>query len=122
SGAQTPGQYAVVVASARAALTGDPAAVISPLEARMQELARAERFEDAACLRDRLTTLLRGLTRSQRIAPLAGAPEIIAARRSRLAGGSWSACATAVSPAAAAARAAPIPCRMSRPCKPAPRS
>ncbi len=86
SGAQTPGQYAVVVASARAALTGDPAAVISPLEARMQELARAERFEDAACLRDRLTTLLRGLTRSQRIAPLAGAPEIIAARRSPLGG------------------------------------
>lgn len=52
----------------------------------MRQLAVDERYEDAASLRDRLTVLLRGLHRSQRTAPLAASPEIVAARRSPLGG------------------------------------
>ncbi|GAB4076577.1 DEDD exonuclease domain-containing protein [Nostocoides australiense] len=86
TGAQSPQEYAALVARARDALLGDPGTVLSPLEQRMQSLAQDERYEDAASLRDRLLTLLRGMTRSQRLAPLAAAPEIVAARRSPLGG------------------------------------
>ena len=86
TGAQSVQEYDEVVARARGALTGDPAAVISPLEARLRDLAHEERYEDAASLRDQLLILLRGLTKSQRIAPLAATPEILAARRSPLGG------------------------------------
>lgn len=40
-----------------------------------------ERFEEAAALRDRLTALVRGASRAQRLAPLASSPELVAARR-----------------------------------------
>ncbi len=86
SGAQSRADYAVLVDRAKMALLGDPEQVVSPLEARMRQLAVDERYEDAASLRDRLTVLLRGLHRSQRTAPLAASPEIVAARRSPLGG------------------------------------
>ncbi|GAA1790853.1 MAG: DEDD exonuclease domain-containing protein [Actinobacteria bacterium] len=86
TGAQSLQEYAEVVARARAALLGDPLHLLSPLEERMQSLAHDERYEDAASLRDRLLTLLRGMTRTQRLAPLASSPEIVAARRSPLGG------------------------------------
>jgi len=47
----------------------------------MRELALDERFEEAGEVRDRLTALLKGAARSQRIAPLAASPQVIAARR-----------------------------------------
>lgn len=52
----------------------------------MATLARQERYEEAAEVRDRMLALLRGAARSQRVTPLAVAPEIVAARRSPLGG------------------------------------
>ncbi|GAA1746812.1 DEDD exonuclease domain-containing protein [Nostocoides vanveenii] len=86
TGAQTVDDYGALVRSAQEALVGDPSFVLSPLERRMQQLAGDERYEDAATLRDRLAALVRGLTRSQRLAPLATTAEIVAARRSPLGG------------------------------------
>ncbi|MGL5928214.1 MAG: DEDD exonuclease domain-containing protein, partial [Dermatophilaceae bacterium] len=57
------------------------------LHHRMTTLARAERFEDAQVLRDRLGILVRGAARTQRLDPLARIPELVAARRG--AQGGW---------------------------------
>ena len=45
----------------------------------MLELAGSERFEDAALWRDRLTSLLRAVVRTQRLRELTGTAEIVAA-------------------------------------------
>lgn len=86
TGQQSKEQYAVVAAAARRALTEDPAAVVDHLRARMRDLARDERFEEAGETRDRLSALLTGLARLQRIAPLAASPQVVAARRHALGG------------------------------------
>ncbi len=86
TGAVTPEAYAAIVARAAAAIRADPSALVDPLELRMATLADQERFEEAATVRDRLGALVRGLTRTQRLAPLAATPELIAARRSPVGG------------------------------------
>jgi DNA polymerase-3 subunit epsilon len=45
----------------------------------MLDLARHERFEDAAIWRDRLTGLLRAVVRTQRLRELTATPELVAA-------------------------------------------
>ena len=80
TGAQSVESYARVTDTAREALTGDPDVVVEHVHARLRELARGERFEEAAHARDRLVTLLRGLVRGQRVAALAAVPELCAAR------------------------------------------
>jgi DNA polymerase-3 subunit epsilon len=80
SGAQSPQDYARVVAEADAALAGDSRPVVAALRARMRSLAAQERFEDAGSVRDRMRHLVRGVARTQRIAPLAASSEIVAAR------------------------------------------
>ncbi|MFN8096728.1 MAG: DEDD exonuclease domain-containing protein [Dermatophilaceae bacterium] len=86
TGAVTREAYADVVARAAAALRADPSDLVDGLEVRMAALARQERFEEAATVRDRLGALIRGLIRSQRLTPLAATPELIAARRSPVGG------------------------------------
>ena len=61
--------------------------MVDALCERMTVLAKAERFEDAGALRDRLRHLVRGLARAQRLAPLAASPELVAARRTDA--GAW---------------------------------
>jgi DNA polymerase-3 subunit epsilon len=56
------------------------------LQHRLSGLAGAERFEEAQTLRDRMLALVRASARAQRIAPLALAPEIVAARRQEAGG------------------------------------
>ena len=73
-----------VVAAARRALTEDPSAIVERLSARMHALAESERFEEAAETRNRLSSLLRGLDRLQRLTPLARSPQVIAAARQAL--------------------------------------
>jgi DNA polymerase-3 subunit epsilon len=49
------------------ALVHDPAALLAPLAARMQALASAERFEDAAATRDRADALASAMARQRRV-------------------------------------------------------
>lgn len=87
TGAQSVEEYASVVEDALMALSGDSRRVVTALRTRMVTLADHHRFEDAGMLRDRLLALVRGMARTQRIAPLAASAELVAARPG--AGGGW---------------------------------
>ncbi len=78
---QSREEYAAVVAQASALMAGDSRSVVGTLRERLGALAALERYEEAAVARDRLLALLRGAARVQRVAPLARAPEVVAARR-----------------------------------------
>ncbi len=71
--------YAAEVAHVRHAMTGDPEELVTAIRARMLDLARTERFEDAAIWRDRLTGFLRAVARTQRLRELTGTDELVAA-------------------------------------------
>lgn len=81
TGRQSKSEYAEVVSRARAALAGDIRPSLGALHQRLSVLAAAERFEEAQTLRDRMLALVRAAARAQRLAPLARAGEIVAARR-----------------------------------------
>jgi DNA polymerase-3 subunit epsilon len=66
---------------------GDPEPVVTRLLARMEHLAAAQRYEDAARVRGRLTALLRAAVRTQRLTSLTRLSEVVAARREP--GGGW---------------------------------
>jgi DNA polymerase-3 subunit epsilon len=70
----------------RTALSGDCRQVSTALRSRIHELARTERFEQAAVVRDRMLTLVRTAARSQRIQAVARCAEIVAARRADVGG------------------------------------
>ena len=105
TGSQTRAAYEDVVAGVRAALTADAAGVVDAVLDRISALSSAQRFEDAASHRDRLVAFVRAAARTQRLAPLAAAPEVLAARRAEA--GGWEVvvvrhgrlAATAVTPA-----------------------
>lgn len=80
-GGISPEAYDEVTTALRRAMTADPTPVVDRLAARIRTLVAAERFEDAAAVRDRLAAFLRGATRTQRTAPLARIGELAAARR-----------------------------------------
>jgi DNA polymerase-3 subunit epsilon len=63
SGTADPAAYGAAVDAAASALLGDPRLVVDRLHDRMLELARAERFEEAAATRDRLSALLGAVRR-----------------------------------------------------------
>src|SRR6056297_3040037 len=63
SGTADPAGYAAAVDAAASALTGDPRVVVDRLRDRMLDLATAQRFEEAAATRDRLSTLLSAVRR-----------------------------------------------------------
>ncbi|HEY8473661.1 MAG TPA: DEDD exonuclease domain-containing protein [Natronosporangium sp.] len=70
----------------RAAFVGDPGPVVAALQTRIERLAAAARYEDAAQVRERLAMLLRASIRRQRLLGFAGIEEVCAARP---AGGGW---------------------------------
>ncbi|MBC7372931.1 MAG: DEDD exonuclease domain-containing protein [Frankiales bacterium] len=72
--------YAVHAGAYRTAVAGDPTAVVQVLTDRIAVLAAAERFEDAAAQRDRLTAFVRAAARLQRLSALTCVPELVAAR------------------------------------------
>lgn len=78
-GSVSPEVYAAEVERLRAAITGDPVEVVTHLERRMADLAAAQRYEDAAVLRDRAAGLVRSVRRTQRLDSLAAVPELVAA-------------------------------------------
>jgi DNA polymerase-3 subunit epsilon len=69
--------YGVLADTARRALQEEHALVCTPLETRMQRLAEAERFEEAAMTRDRLATLVRALQRRRAIDALRAAGRLV---------------------------------------------
>ncbi|HET7531224.1 MAG TPA: DEDD exonuclease domain-containing protein [Mycobacteriales bacterium] len=79
-GGVTPADYAPVVEAARAAMTGDPRALVDAARRRMATLSAQERFEEAAAHRDRAAAFVRTAARMQRLAALAACRELVAAR------------------------------------------
>jgi DNA polymerase III subunit epsilon len=63
-------EYARIAGIARHGMTDDPTVLLQPLEARMARLAAAERFEEAAATRDRLSALTRALYRQRAVQQL----------------------------------------------------
>jgi len=86
-GRQDVEAYGQVVEAARRAITGDPRAVLAALTERAAARAAQERFEEAAGVRDRLLAFVRAAGRTQRLTPLAGTRELVAAQRT--ARGGW---------------------------------
>jgi DNA polymerase III subunit epsilon len=70
--------YAEIVDRLVRGLTGDPSVLLDPLRARMADLAAAERYEEAADVRDRAAALARALGRQRQLEGLrrAGRMEI----------------------------------------------
>jgi DNA polymerase-3 subunit epsilon len=70
--------YAAIVDRLVRGLTGDPSILLEPLRARIASLAAAERYEEAADMRDRAAALSRALTRQRQFDALrrAGRVEI----------------------------------------------
>jgi len=67
AGTISQADYALLVERVVRGLTVDPGILFEPLEARMRDLASAERFEEAADVRDRASALARALTRHRRL-------------------------------------------------------
>ncbi len=80
TGAQTREDYAPLVQAAIRAMTTDPTDVVAALQRRMDALAEADRYEDAAVHRDRLAAFIRVTARLQRFAALSSIEELVAAR------------------------------------------
>jgi DNA polymerase-3 subunit epsilon len=73
--------YAEVVALVRDNLLHRADEVVDALAARMDRLARDERFEEAGVHRDRLSAFVRAASRTQRLGALSSCTELVAARR-----------------------------------------
>jgi DNA polymerase-3 subunit epsilon len=73
--------YARVADAARDAMAQDVRQVVTALLARAETLGKGGRYEEARVARDRLLAFLRAAGRAQRLAPLAGTAELVAARR-----------------------------------------
>ncbi len=73
--------YSAEVTRVRDVLVSRPDAVRARLTATMEALAATERYEEAGLQRDRLTALVRGTARSQRLRGVTGCAELVAARR-----------------------------------------
>jgi DNA polymerase III subunit epsilon len=90
AGTVSKAEYAAIVDRLVRGLTGDPAILLDPLRRRMIALADADRFEEAADMRDRAAALARALTRQRQLDALrrAGRMEIeVGGRRLVLTGG-----------------------------------
>jgi DNA polymerase-3 subunit epsilon len=73
AGGISPADYAALVARVVRGLTEDPDVLLDPLRARMSALAAADRFEEAADVRDRADALASALRRQRRFESLRGA-------------------------------------------------
>lgn len=67
AGAISTDDYAAIAADVRRALTDEPGLVVDPLVARMQSLAAAERYEEAADVRDRAAAFVDAHRRVRRL-------------------------------------------------------
>jgi DNA polymerase-3 subunit epsilon len=77
AGTITPERYRRVVDEAVVGLRREPRRLLEPLERRMRELAAAQRFEEAADVRERAAALARALRRQRQIDALLGSGRIV---------------------------------------------
>ncbi|MFT4108814.1 DEDD exonuclease domain-containing protein [Propionicimonas sp.] len=82
--AVTPDQYALLTERVRSCLTLDVGPVVRGVEPKLRRLVRAQRYEDAAVLTERLEGFTRAALRHHRLASLAGCPQIVAACRTEV--------------------------------------
>jgi DNA polymerase-3 subunit epsilon len=75
--AVTEDEYRAVVDAVVRGLTVDPTPLLAPLEARMAALARDERFEEAADVRDRASALSAAIRRQRRLDGIRRAGNVI---------------------------------------------
>ncbi len=69
--------YAALVDSVVRGLGPEPDLLLAPLEARMQRLADAQRYEEAAATRERLSSLARALRRNRLVEQMRGAERVV---------------------------------------------
>ena len=79
-GGTSPADYAALVDLVAAAWTGDVRPLIEPLQGKLDKLSAAQRFEQAAVVRDRIATVVRACARMQRVRSLSAIDELVAAR------------------------------------------
>lgn len=77
AGTVSPEAYAAVVRRAVAGITVDPELLLAPLRERMAALALAERYEEAADVRDRAAALTHALRRQRRLDALRQAGRLV---------------------------------------------
>ncbi len=73
--------YEPLVAAARDVLDGHVDPVVAAIHRSIGALSASQRYEEAAAHRDRLSAFLRAAARTERLGPIAGSPQIVAARR-----------------------------------------
>ncbi|HEY7008505.1 MAG TPA: DEDD exonuclease domain-containing protein, partial [Jatrophihabitantaceae bacterium] len=79
-GGTSPAAYAQLVDLVAAAWTGDVRPLVDPLTAKLAALSDAQRFEQAAVVRDRIATVVRACARMQRVRSVSTIEELVAAR------------------------------------------
>jgi len=77
AGEVAPAAYAAVVAAARRGMSSHPAVLLDPLAERMQALAGAARYEEAAAVRDRAAALSRAVQRQRRLESLRASGRLV---------------------------------------------
>ncbi len=82
----SPAGYAALVDTVVRAWRSDVALLIEPLRHRLTALAAAQRYEEAALVRDRIATLVRSCARMQALVSLTRVAELVAARPDGLGG------------------------------------
>jgi DNA polymerase-3 subunit epsilon len=78
-GRESIDSYSTHLASLRVAIESDIRHLVHPIKQRMKDLALQERFEEAAEMRNRLSSLINGISRGLRIRSLSRIEEIITA-------------------------------------------
>jgi DNA polymerase-3 subunit epsilon len=79
-GGTTPENYGVLAELVTAAWAGDVRPLVEPLQRKLSELSAAQRFEQAALVRDRIASVVRACARMQRLSALQCVDEMVAAR------------------------------------------
>ena len=78
-GKESVDSYSSHVVTTQISMHHDATTILNSINQRMKELAHQERFEEAAELRNRLSSFIRGTARGQRIRSLTRVPHLIAA-------------------------------------------
>jgi DNA polymerase-3 subunit epsilon len=78
-GKESVDSYSSHVLTTQISMHHDATSILNSINQRMKELAHQERFEEAAELRNRLSSFIRGTARGQRIRSLTRVPHLIAA-------------------------------------------
>jgi DNA polymerase-3 subunit epsilon len=76
----SPDRYAELAQTVVSAWQADVSALIRPLLAKLSALSSAQRYEEAAGVRDRIATLVRSCARMQTLTALSRIAELVAAR------------------------------------------